>query len=73
MAVSSSSYFSNSIVGQPQVGADIDIYESSTSPKYAVGFGFTRADGCKYRYAHFGATTNRGVMVSTDLSETYKL
>ena len=70
MAVSANSYFSNSIIGIPQVGADIDIYESSTNPKYAVGFGFTRADGNKYRYCHFGALSNRGTMVATDVSES---
>ena len=66
----SSNYYSNSIIGTPQVGADIDIYESSTSPKYAIGFGFTRADGNKYRYCQFGAATNRGLVVSRDVSET---
>lgn len=70
MAVSTSSYFSNSIIGTPGLGADIDIYESSTNPKYAVGFGFTRADGNKYRYCHFGALSNRGNIVSTDASES---
>ncbi len=70
MAVSTSSYFSNSIIGSPQLGADIDIYESSSNPKYAVGFGFIRADGNKYRYCHFGALSNRGTLVSTDVSES---
>lgn len=70
MAVSTSSYFSNSIIGVPQVGADIDIYETSSSPKYALGFGFTRADGNKYRYAHFGALSNRGTLVAVDVSES---
>ena len=70
MAVSTNSYFSNSIIGVPQVGADIDIYESNITPKYAVGFGFTRADGNKYRYCQFGALSNRGLMVATDVSES---
>lgn len=70
MAVSTDSYFSNAIVGTPQVGADIDIYDTGASPKYAVGFGFTRADGCKYRYCHFGAISNRGILVSTDVDES---
>lgn len=70
MVVSTSSYFSNSIVGTPGLGADIDIYESSTNPKYTVGFGFTRADGNKYKYCHFGALSNRGTMVATDVSES---
>lgn len=70
MAVATASYFSGSIVGEPQQGADIDIYESSSNPKYALGFGFTRADGNKYRYCHFGALTNRGTLVSADVSES---
>lgn len=70
MAVSTSSYFSNSIQGQPGLGADIDIYESSTTPKYAVGFGFQRADGNRYRYCHFGALTAVGLLAASDVSES---
>lgn len=70
MAVSADSYFSNSIIGTPQVGADIDIFETSATPKYAVGFGFTRADGNKYRYVHAGALVARGTVVATDVSES---
>lgn len=72
MAVSTSSYFSNAIVGVPQQGADIDLYQSDLTPKFAVGFGFTRADGNKYRYGHFGAATTRGAVVATDYSESSK-
>jgi hypothetical protein len=70
MAVSTSSYFSNSIVGVPQLGADIGVFDTHLSPKYAVGFGFQRADGSKYRYVHFGAATNRGLLCATDISES---
>lgn len=70
MAVSTNSYFSNSIVGVPQVGVDIDIQESSTSPKYAVGFGFTRADGNKYRYCHFGLLSPASKAVGSDNLES---
>lgn len=70
MAVSTTSYFSNSIQGAPGVGSDIDLYSSDLSPKYAVGFGFTRGDGNKYRYCHFGALSAVGLMVSTDVSES---
>ena len=70
MAVSTDSYFSNAIVGQPQVGADIDIHQVDLTPKYQVGFGFIRADGSKFRYGHFGADTNRGLLVATDISES---
>jgi len=70
MAVSTNSYFSNAIIGVPQIGADIDLYESNTSPKYAVGFGFTRGDGNKYRYCQFGALIARGAVAATDVSES---
>lgn len=70
MAVSTSSYFSNAIVGTPGQGADVDLYQSSTLPKYQVGFGFTRGDGNVYHYGHFGALTNRGQVVSKLASET---
>lgn len=72
MAVSSNTYFNNAIVGQMMAGADIDIYETNATPKYAVGTGFVRSDGCKFRYAYAGAATNRGLIVSTDFSETSK-
>ena len=58
--VTATHYFSNSIIGVPTVGADINVYDVATSPKYAVGFGFTRADGNKYRYAQFGAALQPG-------------
>jgi hypothetical protein len=70
MAVSTDNYFSNSIVGVPQLGADIDVYATESSPKYAVGFGFTRADGNKYRYSHFGAVVARGALCAVDLDES---
>jgi hypothetical protein len=70
MAVSANSYFSNAIVGVPQTGADIDIYDTTSTPKYAVGFGFERADGNKYRYAHFGALSAVGTVVGTDNLES---
>lgn len=68
---SSTNYFSNAIVGQPGVGADIDLYASSSTPKYQVGFGFTRGDGNKYRYAQFGAIANRGNLVAPLTSDGY--
>lgn len=63
MALDSASYYSNSIVGQPGAGADIDIYAVHATPKYALGFGFKRADGNIYRYCHVGTATNAGVLV----------
>ena len=45
MTLPSAQYFSNAIVGQMQVGADVNLYRQDTAPKYAVGQGFTRGDG----------------------------
>ena len=70
MAVSTTSYFNNAIVGQTQVGAGINLYSSSTSPAFAVGTMFVRSDGNIFRYGHFGAATNRGAAVATDISES---
>jgi hypothetical protein len=70
MAHSTDSVFSNAIVGQMMTGADVDIYDISDLPKFPVGQGFTRADGCKFRYVHAGAATNRGVIVAQDYSES---
>ena len=66
----STNYFSNAIIGVPQVGADIDVHQVDLTPRFQVGFGFERADGNKYRYCHFGADTNRGLLVSQDMNET---
>ena len=70
MAVSDSSRFSIAAVGVPQVGSDFDKFEMNATPKYPLGFKIERANGDVYRYTHFGANTNRGVLVSQDLSET---
>ena len=70
MAVTATSHFNNGIVGTPQIGADVDIYESHATPKFAIGTGFERSDGAKFRYSHFGVNTLPGVLVSTDFSES---
>lgn len=70
MAVTGTNYFNNAIVGQPMAGADFNIYDVDTLPKYAVGTGFTRSDGNKYRYVHYGAATDMGEAVATDRSES---
>lgn len=70
MAYSTDSYFNSAIVGQMQVGSDIDVYDINDVPKFAVGTGFTRSDGAKFRYVHAGAATNRGVIVAHDFSES---
>jgi hypothetical protein len=71
MAVTSdTNYYSNAIVGTPQVGADINVHELHSTPKFAIGFGFERADGAKFRYCQFGAATAASRVVSVDVSES---
>jgi hypothetical protein len=70
MAVkTATNYYSNAIVGTPQVGADVNVHEVHTSPRFAVGIGFERQDGARFRYVQYGADTEAGLVVSTDLSE----
>lgn len=66
MAISTKGYVSNAIVGQPMAGADIDIYEVNSTPKYAIGFGFTRSDGNCYRYCQFSKAGSAGQVWTTD-------
>jgi hypothetical protein len=70
MAVSGDSYFSNSIQGIPQTGGDVDLYRNDVTPRYALGYRITRQDGNEYVYSHFGADSNRGILVATDASES---
>jgi hypothetical protein len=71
MAVNNESWFSNALVGVPQVGADVNIYEEHTTPRFAVGTKFERQDGAIFRYAHFGATVaSAGLMCHVDMSES---
>ena len=69
MAVSTTSYFSNAFpVGNAMFKGNI--FSSSTTPLYPVGMKIVRGDGAEYVYGHFGAATNRGLVVAQDLSET---
>jgi len=63
MALSSVAYYSNAIVGSPQQGGDVNIYEANTNPKFPVGYGFKRADGNVFRYCHVGTATRAGNLV----------
>ena len=63
MALSSSTYYTNSIVGQMMAGADVNILVANSSPKYPVGQGLQRGDGNIYRYCHVGTATNAGTLV----------
>lgn len=69
MAYSTSSYFNNAIVGQMMAGADVDIFDIDSTPRYPIGQGFERSDGARFRYAHGGGVAvNRGVLVAQDYS-----
>lgn len=71
MAVSSSSYFKNgTVIGVPQVAVDFDKFAEHATPRFPIGFKVEDGDGSIYRYSHFGATVNRGVVVAQDLSES---
>ncbi len=63
MALNSSSYFSNAIQGIPGAGADINLYDTHTVPKYPMGMLVERADGNRYRYCYVGTATNAGNLV----------
>lgn len=69
MATSTSSFFSNGIPGENQMFPG-NLYRLDATPKVSLGFRVSRADGNVYRYSHYGAATNRGLLVSQDLSET---
>ena len=72
MAVNATSYFSNAIVGVPQVAAgQVNVYKEDTSPRFAIGTKFERQDGAVFRYAHFGATVDSaGLLCHVDVSES---
>ena len=71
MAVSTDSYFSNSLPsGEMSIGAGIDLTSNDSTPKYMVGIKAQRADGNVYRYAQFGAATAAGLVVAPDLNES---
>lgn len=68
MALSSSTYYTNSIVGQMMVGTDVDVTAAHSAPKYPVGQGFIRADGNVFRYCHVGTATNAGQLIGPTTS-----
>jgi len=75
MAISTTSYFSNALVGVPQVAGEyVDLYVSNTLPKYALGTKYERQDGCIFRYGYFAGITTAGTLVSStaaDVSISY--
>jgi hypothetical protein len=71
MSVSTSSYFSNSIVGVPQVAGElVDIYGRSSTPKFAIGTKFERQDGAIFRYSQFAGVTSAGMIMASVGSDT---
>jgi hypothetical protein len=70
MSTNATSYFSNAYPGD-NVLFDGNIFRADAiaSPKYPVGFKVSRSDGSIFRYSHYGATCNRGVLVSPDINE----
>lgn len=57
-------------VGVPQVAGPFNKFEMHSTPRFQIGYKVEDANGNVYRYAHFSANTNRGVLVSPDISET---
>jgi hypothetical protein len=70
MAISTTSYFSNSLVGVPQVAGDVDVLATHATPRFALGTKFERQDGAVFRYAHFGAACTGGQIMCPVTSET---
>lgn len=73
MGISTQSYFSNSIVGVPQVAGEyVDLFSISPSPKYAIGTKYERQDGAVFRYVHYSAAVNAGQLLGPLLAEVSK-
>jgi hypothetical protein len=67
-------YFNNSMVGIPQIGADVDVLAIDATQKFAIGTRFTRQDGNVYAYGYSSAGAVRGkVMASTFASSSLTL
>lgn len=69
MSVAGTERNSFAAYGVPQAISGVNLYENSATQKFPLGFKLEDAQGNVYRYAKFGAATNRGVVVSHDLSE----
>lgn len=70
MSTNTTSYFSNAYPGEmPHFDGNIFRADTIASPKYPLGFKVSRADGSIYRYSMYGTATNRGLLVSPDISE----
>lgn len=62
--------FSVAAQGVPGIANEFNKFEMNSSAKYPIGFKVEDASGNVYRYAHFQADTNRGVLVSANIDET---
>jgi len=69
MAVLAGAYAANKVTPPPTL-ADFNKFDKHATQKFPLGHKVETAGGDVYRYGHFGADTNRGVLVSTDVSET---
>lgn len=69
MAVNTSNYPSNSIQGIPQVGSDMNVFDTHDTPRYALGTRIQRADGNEFVYSHYGIDTGPGILVSPNMDE----
>jgi hypothetical protein len=54
----------NAVPGVAQGISEASIYDVDTRAKFAIGTGFTRQDGNKYRYGNFITATTQGKLVS---------
>lgn len=70
MAVLTSAKQSIAAQGVGAVISEFNKFESTTEPKRSLGYKVEDVQGNVYRWAHFGAATNRGVIVATDVSES---
>jgi hypothetical protein len=71
MAVSTSNRFgSGAAIGVPQVAGNFNKFDMHKNAEFVLGYKVEDVDGAVYRYSHFGADTNRGVLVSQDVSES---
>ena len=70
MAVSTTTYFSNSICGVPQLAGElVDLYQTSTTPKFPLGQKFEREDGAIFRYAYMISASSTGALMATVQSD----
>ena len=70
MAVNSNSYFSKAAQGNPGIAAEVNLFDTHSTPKFAIGYKVIGADGQTYRYSHFGAAVETNRLVSQDISES---